>query len=158
MADALRLRLTTLARLQRLLDHAGGKGRRGSKLLRSLLDLVDDRPVESVIELKLLGLLRRTKLPSPVTQFNVTENGQVIARVDFAYPEIRLAIEADGYRYHGARNAWERDLKRRNALTARGWHVIHVTWDDIAHRPTEVVKQIRRAIENLTGTATFFPL
>ena len=51
-----------------------------------------------------------------------------MAIVDFAYPDIKLAIEAEGYRWHSSRARWERDLERRNELTALGWRVIHVTW------------------------------
>ncbi len=156
LADALRLELTTLDRLWRLVDKAGGKGRRGSKVLRSTLAMAAER-VESILEYKLIRLLRLSRLPQPVGQFEVWGDGKLVARVDFAYPEIKLAIEADGYRHHGEGHAWKRDLKRRNALTARGWHVIHVTWSDVADRPGEIAAEIRDTVRMLTDQSSFFP-
>jgi very-short-patch-repair endonuclease len=66
--------------------------------------------------------------------------------VDFAYPDIRLAIEVDGYRWHAGRARWEHDLGRRNALTARGWSVIHVTSSDIERHPGKTVRVIAEAL------------
>jgi very-short-patch-repair endonuclease len=150
LTDALRRRLTTQDRLRRCLERAGGKGRRGAKVLRSILATVGTRRPESVLELRLIRLLRRAGLPEPVSQFNIRKDGAVLARVDLAYPGIRLAIEADGYRYHAGPGAWKRDLARRNAVTSLGWRVIHVTWEDVSTRPDEVVRQLRAAMGSPT--------
>ena len=149
VTDALRRRRTTLARLQSCLDQAGGKGRPGGSMLRSILEALGDQPVESVLELKLLRLLRRHGLPEPICQFDIRKGNLVIARVDFAYPQLRLAVEADGFRYHSGPGSWERDLARRNALTALGWHVIHVSWRDLKARPERVAEVVRHALRRL---------
>ena len=138
-----------MPRLQSCLDEAGGKGRPGGGVLRSILEALGEQPVESVLELKLLRLLKRHGLPEPSCQFEIRKDNMVIARVDFAYPEIRLAIEADGFRYHSGLGSWERDLDRRNELTALGWHVIHVAWHDLNERPRRVAEQVRRALSRL---------
>jgi very-short-patch-repair endonuclease len=156
LADAFRMRLTTPDRLRRLVDETCGKGRRGSKHVRSALATTDSR-VESILEYKVLRLLRRSKLPPPTGQFEVRDDEKLLARVDFAYPEIKLAIEADGFRHHGEWHAWKRDLRRRNALTTHGWHVIHVTWDDVVNRPHEIMAEIQSAVRMLTGQTSFFP-
>ena len=156
LADALRLGLTSQDRLRRLFERSGGRGRRGSRHVRAALDTTNGR-VESILEYKVLRLLHSSKLPPPKGQYEVWDGGTLLARVDFAYPQIKLAIEADGYRHHGARNAWEKDLQRRNALTARGWHVIHVTWADATNRPGEIAEEIREAVRLLTGQTSFFP-
>jgi very-short-patch-repair endonuclease len=57
-----------------------------------------------------------------------------------------VAIEADGYRHHSGKVAWQRDRVRRNALTIRVWRVLHVTWEDHEARPYEVVAEIRGAL------------
>ena len=148
--DALRRRLTSLKMLLGRLDDLGGKGRRGAGVLRSLLKERDpkDAASESVLESRLLGLLRRAGLPKPITQYEVRAKARLLGRVDFAYPDARVAIEADGYRYHSGRAAWQRDLRRRNTLTSRGWRVIHVTWSDVVGGGEEVVSEIRRALEH----------
>ena len=53
-------------------------------------------------------------MPQPDMQFAIKANDRVIAVVDFAYPDARLAIEADGYRWHSGRVRWDRDRARRN--------------------------------------------
>lgn len=141
--DALRQRLVTVIELKKALErHCNG--RRGAGVLRHLLG---DRgpgqaPPESVLERRLIDLLRRCKLPEPVRQYEVRERGKLVARVDFAYPQALLAIEADGYAYHSGHRAWRNDRVRRNALTSRGWLVLHVTWDDLVHCPEEIVAEI----------------
>lgn len=146
--DALRRRLISLRQLRIRLEHLGGKGRRGAGVVRALLEERDPRkaPAESVLEARLIRVLRRAHLPEPSRQFEVREKGKLLARVDLAYPDLHLAIEADGYRYHSGRAAWQRDLERRNRLTSRGWRVIHVTWADISSGGKEIVTEIRRAL------------
>jgi very-short-patch-repair endonuclease len=146
--DALRRRLTSLKQLLMRLEDLGGKGRRGAGVVRSLLVDRDPKkpPPESVLEARLIQLLRRAQLPEPTRQFQVSERGRLLARLDLAYPDVMLAIEADGYRYHSGRLAWQRDLMRRNALTSRGWRAIHVTWADVTSRGDEIANEIRRAL------------
>lgn len=147
--DALRRRLTSPGRLLMRFEDLGGKGRRGAAVLRSLLEERDPKtaPPESVLEARLIRVLRRARLPEPTRQFQIREAGRLLARVDLAYPDVHLAIEADGYRYHSGRVAWQRDLERRNRLTSRGWRVIHVTWADITSGGKEIVTEIRRALD-----------
>lgn len=142
--DALRRRLTTIARLSWRLNSVGARGRAGATLLRGLLD---ERPrgtpaPESPLEGRVIRLLAEAGLPAPRRQFEIRDGGKLIARVDLAYPSSRLAIEADGYRYHSGRRAWERDLARRNALEALGWRVLHVTSEQLDHRRAEVLAMI----------------
>jgi very-short-patch-repair endonuclease len=78
----------------------------------------------------------------------VREDGRFVARLDFAYPLPKIAIEADGYRWHGDVLQWRADLGRRNALTRLGWRVLHFTWDDVKCRPGEVAATIERALRS----------
>ena len=75
------------------------------------------------------------------------------ARIDFAYPDHALAIEADGYRWHQGRAAWERDRTRTSELASRGWRVLQVTWLQLKHRPDEVIARIERALRTPGGVA-----
>jgi len=146
--DALRRRLTNLSRLGRRIDELGRKGRPGIGVLCGFMKTREQGGTvpESVIETRLLRTLRRADLPQPVCQFQVRDQDRLVARVDFAYPDIRLAIEVDGYRWHSGRARWERDLGRRNALTARGWRVIHVTSSDLTNRPELIIRMIAGAL------------
>jgi very-short-patch-repair endonuclease len=146
--DALRRGMTSISRLRWRLEELSANGRRGVGALRRLLDARDPKkaPPESVLEARLIRLLQRARLPEPTRQFEIREQGKLLARVDLAYPDFCLAIEADGYRYHSGRVAWQRDLERRNLLTSRGWRVIHVTWNDVVNNGEKVVGEIRRAL------------
>lgn len=146
--DALRRRLVSLSRLRWRVDDLARHGRPGSALIRRLVS-VRQSSVEvprSVFETRVLRTLINAGLPSPVRQHEVRDRGRLVAIVDFAYRDRKLAIEADGYRWHSSRARWERDLVRRNALTALGWSVIHVTWEQLMKRPDEIVDRVRGAL------------
>jgi hypothetical protein len=131
--DALRRKLVSLSRLRWRLRETAHMGTPGAATMRSLIDArVGDTAVpQSVFETRLLRLLKGAGLPIPVLQHEISDRGRLIAVVDFAFPDVRLAVEAEGYRWHSGRRRFERDLARRNALTALGWRVVHVTWRDL---------------------------
>ncbi|HJR19046.1 MAG TPA: type IV toxin-antitoxin system AbiEi family antitoxin domain-containing protein [Actinomycetota bacterium] len=144
--DALRRRIVSISRMRWRLDALARPGRPGIAAMRRLLNHRDpSAPVpDSVFERRLLGLLRRARLPEPILHHAILDDrGRLAGIVDFAYPEARLAIEADGFRWHSGRVPWERDRARLNRLTLLGWRIIHVTWTNLTTRPAEVVGQIR---------------
>jgi very-short-patch-repair endonuclease len=61
-----------------------------------------DGLAESQQETRLRLLLHGSKLPRPVAQFSVYDDVGFVARVDFAWPEQRVAVEYEG-RWHGER-------------------------------------------------------
>jgi very-short-patch-repair endonuclease len=138
------------------MEELGGKGRRGAGILRELLEhRGDTRPTESPLETRLARLLRRARLPRPVAQYEVVRDGAFVARLDFAYPELRVGIEVDGYRYHSSRSAWQRDIERANALARLDWKLLRFTSDDLAGRTKQVVREIRTTLaEAETGLAS----
>lgn len=147
MDDAIHRRLTTVAKVQALLDESP-PGTRGLRALRALVAQYDRGPaIESALEARLLKLIRRHRLPEPVRQHVVIGPGRSKMRLDFAYPHLKLAVECDGFAYHGARGDWQKDLERRNRLTIAGWRVIHVTWDRISQHPGAVIRELRRALD-----------
>lgn len=148
LEDALRKGLTSLPRLRWRLRTLGRRGRRGAGVLRGILEARGNAaPTESALETKVARLLARAKLPVPIRQFEVCNNGRLIARVDFAYPDQKVAIECDGYRFHSGRGPWDRDRQRRNTLGALGWLILHVTWEDVRTRPHEVIEEIRATLK-----------
>jgi very-short-patch-repair endonuclease len=91
--------------------------------------------------------MRLFDLPRPVAQHVVAIPGSPDIRVDFAYPELRIAIEIDSVRWHSGLRAIHRDNRRQNMLAARGWLVLRFEWDDVVHHPKWVAKQILAAIQ-----------
>jgi very-short-patch-repair endonuclease len=65
-----------------------------------------------------------------------------VARVDFAWPELRIALECDGFEFHSDRATFRRDRRRWTALTRAGWRVIVVTWADVVGDPNYVAGSV----------------
>ena len=92
-------------------------------------------------------LFRNDRLELPARQFEIYDAAGFIAQVDFCYPDARLIIEADSYKFHSGRDEWETDIVRRNRLTVAGWRILQVTWRRLCERPREVAAEIRAALE-----------
>lgn len=144
--DALRRGLVTVRSLVAYLDGPLAAGRRGRRTLRGLATAGDAGRPESVLERRLLQAIRDAGLPRPTLQHEVRAAGVLVARIDVAYVEARLAIEAEGFRWHSGRQRTERDARRQSRLAAAGWRVMRVTWDQLERRPEEVIDAIRRAL------------
>lgn len=146
--DALRRGLTSIPRLRWTLK-VNSHRRRGVRLLSQLVMERDPkaRPSESIFETRLLRLFKRAGLPLPKTQHEIKVGTSVVARVDFAYPELKLAIEADGLAYHSGRTRFQRDRTRYNQLTSLGWSIIRITWEDLTQRPADIIALIRKMID-----------
>jgi len=102
---------------------------RGSAQARRVADLADAY-AQSPQETRLRLLLLSGGLPAPVTQFRVFDDVGFVARLDLAYPELRIAIEYDGL-WHAESRAFLADRRRLNRLQAAGWVVVHVTVEDL---------------------------
>jgi very-short-patch-repair endonuclease len=86
----------------------------GRRALRRVLH--GEEPVTlSALERRFLLRLRRARLPLP--EVNRVAGGRV---VDCRWPQSRLTVELDGYRYHRSRHSWERDREREREARARG--------------------------------------
>lgn len=119
-----------------------------------VLRLVDPR-IESVGESRTFHLLWTMGVPAPVPQYGIVdERGQLIYRVDFAWPDLGVWLEFDGkgkylkYLRPGEEpgDAVLRE-KQREAHIRRltGWECIRLTWADLT-RPAVVLSRFREAI------------
>jgi REase_MTES_1575/Transcriptional regulator, AbiEi antitoxin len=125
-------------------------GRHGSRRARSWWPLADGR-AESPLESRLRLLLSDGGLPPPEVQWTVKDGaGRVVARLDLAWPQRRLDVEADGAAVHSDPTALYRDRHRQNLVAGLGWTVLRFTWSDVERRPTAVIAAVAAA---LTTTA-----
>lgn len=126
-------RLLSLSRLRDLLA-ASPKGRR----VLELMDPAAESGIETLIRLALRS--RRIRLRSQVVIPGV-------GRVDLLIGD-RLVIEADGFTWHGDRDAFERDRDRDRELVRRGYIVLRPSYrrviDDLDAIVIAVVDIIRR--------------
>ncbi|WP_322936685.1 DUF559 domain-containing protein [Nocardioides bizhenqiangii] len=106
--------------------------RRGVRQLRVLVPLVDPRS-ESARESWTRLEIHLAGLAPPTPQHWVVIDGIPTYRLDFAYPERRIAVEYDGYDAHERTEAMrEHDRLRRRWLRANGWTVIVIRRGDFS--------------------------
>lgn len=116
-------------------------GRRGIARVRELLPFADGRaesPMESEARLVMLD----GGLPSPVLQWEVVDSRGRLRRLDFAWPQFKVAAEYDGADWHGGTEALRNDRERLAALQDLGWVVIPILAADVRLRPDELVARI----------------
>ena len=105
-----------------------------------------DGLAESPPETRLRLALSRSRLPAPLAQFVVRDGDGFIARVDFAWPEHRVALEYEGA-WHGEGHQVGKDRRRLNRLSAAGWLIVFVTAEDM-RRLDELFVRIAVALKS----------
>lgn len=120
-------------------------GRRGIVTVRELLDLANplaESPMESEARLVMID----GGLPPPVLQYRVVDLTGRVWRLDFAWPDRRVAAEYDGVDWHSGPEAFFRDRRRAAALLDLGWVVVPIVAEDVRYRPHEFVARIERRL------------
>ena len=92
----------------------------------------------SRLESRFLERLREAGLPLPRT--NRPAGGR---RVDCRWPDQRLTVELDSYRYHRSRHAWEQDRRREREARARGDEFRRYTYGDVLEQPRLMLSELR---------------
>ncbi|MGH2757546.1 MAG: type IV toxin-antitoxin system AbiEi family antitoxin domain-containing protein [Actinomycetota bacterium] len=143
---SLHRKLTSLGRL-RWAARCLPPGAPGSPRLREMLELYseNERPPESPLEVRVLRLLAKERLPPPIRQHPVVAAGRRY-RIDLAYVGPRVAIEVDGYRWHSNRLSWDKDRTKLAALQAAGWQVVRATYDLATRNQSLLLAAIRKAL------------
>jgi uncharacterized protein DUF559 len=115
----------------------------GIARLRLAIELAEPA-TESVMETRLRLLLVMARLPRPLAQVRLyDEGGDFLGRPDFYYPHHRLAIEYDGAQH---RENLIGDNRRQNRLVDAGYRLLRFTAADVLSAPDSVVALVRRAL------------
>lgn len=120
--------------------------RRGVVAARELLELASplaESPMESETRLVMLD----GGLPPPVLQYEIVDAQGCLRRLDFAWPELRVAAEYDGVDWHSGPDAFLRDRRRGAALQDLGWVVVPIVAEDVRSRPVELVARIKHRLQ-----------
>ncbi|MDQ6927051.1 MAG: type IV toxin-antitoxin system AbiEi family antitoxin domain-containing protein [Actinomycetota bacterium] len=147
--DALLIGLVSWDRLLRVGERLAGRGRPGSG---ALLEMLRERgpeakPTESPLEDEMVRLLRRAGLPEPRRQIPIRVPGHhKTVYVDLGYSPVKLALEGDSRRWHGARRDVQRNSVKANLIVAAGWRALHFTRDDVRQRPDYLVGCVRQEL------------
>lgn len=147
LESALRKKLTTVGELEAWLPELGRRRTPGATRIRRVLAL---RPTGaartgSLLETLFVQLVRAAGLPEPLRQVEVrNEHGELVGRVDFAWPELGLFIELDGQ--HHADQPVHDARRETNLIAATGWLVGRFTWDEITRHPTSTARQLAKLL------------
>jgi hypothetical protein len=118
-------------RLRREIEERPGAA--GVRPLRRLLDRDTFALSREELERLFLPLAREAGLPLPLTQVIVNE-----FEVDFFWPDLRLVVETDGWRYHRTPAAQSRDALRGQVHTASGLTPLRFSHHQIKYEPDHV--------------------
>ena len=148
---ALRQGLASVHRLRWRCAQMRKPGRRGPKVLWEILERrSDDCPTESDLETLYLQCLRDHDVPLPVRQHRVVHKGRFLGRLDYAWPDVKVFAELDGWEFHRSRDAFERDRARQNDMVAAGWSPLRFTWRDVNDRPAETAARTLTALARVS--------
>jgi hypothetical protein len=136
------LRSAVARRLDRRVD------RRGVVRARMSMQLATgkaDSPPESMLRF----LVVEAGLPIPAVQYEIcTIDGRRLYVLDMAWPEVRIALEYDGYAAHEGRESSDRERDER--MAGRGWITIRATAADLPD-PARIIKELRAAFARRSG-------
>lgn len=140
--------MSTLDEIRSRLTHWGRFP--GSGVIRAAVPLVREG-AESPKETETRLALMSTGLPEPVVQFEIFDGGRFVARVDLAYPHLRIAIEYEGDGHRRDKHQWRTDIRRQRDLENLGWIVIRLTAHDLDDGLAAFLAHVRRAISSRSG-------
>lgn len=140
VARAERSGLVTRRRIAALLERY--PRRSGSVALRALIEgPASPALTRSEAEERFLEIVRRGQLRTPET--NVVVEG---FEVDFLWRSERFVVEVDGFAYHAAPSAFERDRRRDAVLGTHGYRVLRVTWSQLESEPEAVLVRVAQML------------
>nr|WP_239062860.1 DUF559 domain-containing protein [Streptomyces sp. SID13031] len=108
---------------------------------------------ESFLESMLRALLIQNGIEGFEPQV-VIERGWFRARVDLGHRQAKIALEAEGYEFHGSSQDFAADCRRYDELVAEGWLVLRFTYHQVLNEPDWVIATIREALAQRCGVPT----
>ncbi|WP_344690309.1 DUF559 domain-containing protein [Blastococcus jejuensis] len=113
----------------------------GRRLLRQTIELIADGCQSELEAHGVLNVFRHRSLPRSVGQYRIElPSGRI--SLDRAWPEVKVAVELDGARYHTSPEDRRRDLARDTALAALGWVVLRFTFAEVLRDPEGVRRKV----------------
>jgi very-short-patch-repair endonuclease len=103
---------------------------------------------ESLLETRFLQLTRYARLPTPRLQHRIIDEGQQVARADFAWLDSDLLVETIGRKDHGLASwQFDRDARRENRVTRlRKYTLLKFTWNDVHRESEQVCRTVAEAL------------
>jgi very-short-patch-repair endonuclease len=95
------------------------------------------------------SMLRSLLIGAGIEDFEpqvVVYAGGIRVRVDLGHRAARIALEAEGYEFHGSPGAFAADCRRYDDLVAAGWLVLRFTYQQVIGDPVWVIETVRAAL------------
>ena len=146
--DALNRGLLTPESTWRCLERLDVPGRPWVGVVRRLVapTLGKTDVLPNLFEARLVRVLVDGGLPAPRTQVELRRpDGSFLARVDALYEETRVVMECDSEQCHGGWVRRKQDFRRDRELTALGYRVLRMSWEDLTRHPEQVVQDVEGA-------------
>lgn len=121
----------------------GIRGRPEVRVLRTLLHTRLNEPTDSDLEALLLPVIRDSGLPKPFLHYRVPNCPWFNPELDFAWPEHRVGIQADGFTFHSRYRRWLTDTRIRRYLEDLGWQIVVATREEVLERPHELMHSVQ---------------
>lgn len=122
-------------------------GRRGVVNVRELLPHADGR-AESPMESEMRLVFIDWGLPMSELQYEIVDRYGQLWRVDFAWPEYRVAAEYDSVDWHANPEAFKHDRMKTARLQECGWVSIPAVSDDVRKYPAELCARVRQHFDS----------
>lgn len=117
----------------------------GGLLRKLLLDVNPSNLPDSGFESLVLRLVQSLS-ERPHLHYPVIEQDHFVAELDFAWPQLRLGLELDGWHFHGGPVSFERDQARILALQESGWDIRRFPWRMVRDRPKDFVRRMEKVL------------
>jgi very-short-patch-repair endonuclease len=95
----------------------------------------------SDLERLFLRLCHRNQLPQPEVNKRIDR-----FEVDFLWPDRRLIVETDGYKYHRGKAAFEDDRDRDLRLRALGYEIVRLSYRQVTSEPNKVASLLHKLL------------
>jgi Transcriptional regulator, AbiEi antitoxin len=113
--------------------------------LRAILE--GDAPILlSRLERGFRARLREAGRPLPITNRPAGAHF-----VDCRWPEHKLTVELDSYKFHKTRWAWEQDRERERDARRRGDEFRRYTWRDVFEEPADMLAALHELLQGSTN-------
>jgi very-short-patch-repair endonuclease len=146
LEDLLRRGVVREERLRARLASLRSSGRPGAGRLEALLDeRGDGRPLESPLEALVWRIIVSTGVRLPERQYWITAAAERY-RLDFAWPDLQLGLECEGFEHHSPHRVWRHDRARLGEIANLGWRVLPVTWHAATRERERLVRWLTTSV------------
>jgi hypothetical protein len=141
--------LSTFVEIGECLKSVARRGKPGVRRLSLVLDSYrgGKEVARSRLERSLLEVIHQFGIPMPIPQYAFPGRQFVNGCVDFAFPDAKLVLEADGRRWHTRIRDLKRDHERDGDAAEAGWLTLRLLYEHITGDPEGSARRIRTVLD-----------